>query len=315
MKKSLVLFILVCSGILTVSAQKNGNGSIYIEHPAIRVTAEFEKAIVSGDSAKIASFLTDSLKSYNGTTADLSLPFMDKKAFLGNVLRYSRELDYFAVEPVPGSYPDALEYTKDNKNGDIVVQNWLIIKGVHKATGVKIDAAAQRIYYVTKDNKIKRIINYSNSRVLDEIGASTANRTNGKIYNHHDNINTARKAIYAWEKGDIDKYMSYYSDDVQFYDINTEWGKTRTKAEEKANIQKFISLFEIRSIDMIGYPDYLEYEMGNGREVLSWWKFNLVRKSDKKAIVMPMHVSMGFDENGKIVFESAYYSEAILTQK
>lgn len=148
MKKSLVLFILVCSGILTVSAQKNGNGSIYIEHPAIRVTAEFEKAIVSGDSAKIASFLTDSLKSYNGTTADLSLPFMDKKAFLGNVLRYSRELDYFAVEPVPGSYPDALEYTKDNKNGDIVVQNWLIIKGVQYRSGYACEQLQFRQYAI-----------------------------------------------------------------------------------------------------------------------------------------------------------------------
>ncbi len=315
MKKTVLLLALAIPCILTASAQKKTNGTVYIEHPAINVVSAFEKATVQGDSAKIAGFLTDDFKSYNGTTADLALPSADKKAYLNTILHYSRDLDYFAIEPLPGSYPDALEYAKDNKNGDIVVQSWILLKGVHKTTGVKLDAAAQRIYYVTKDGKIKRIINYSNGKVIDEIFSSFANRTNGKIYNHHDNINTARKAIYAWEKGDIDQYMSYYSDDVQFYDINSEWGKTRTKAEEKANIQQFMSHFEIKSIDMIGYPDYLEYEMDNGREVLSWWKFNLIRKSDKKAISLPMHLSMGFDENGKIISESAYYSEALLSKK
>ncbi|GAB3426135.1 hypothetical protein [Niabella aquatica] len=48
--------------------------------------------------------------------------------------------------------------------------------------------------------------------------------------------------------------------------------------------------------------------------LLSWWKFNLVRKSDKKAIALPMHLSMGFDEKGKIVSESAYYSETLLAK-
>ncbi len=124
-----------------------------------------------------------------------------------------------------------------------------------------------------------------------------------------------RKAMYAWERGDIDQYMSYYGENAEFYDINTEWGKTRTKAEERANIGQFRDLFEIKSIDMVGYPDYLEYEMDNGREVLSWWKMNLVRKSDKKAITLPVHLSMGFDENGKIISESAYYSESMLMKQ
>ena len=65
---------------------------------------------------------------------------------------------------------------------------------------------------------------------------------------------------------------------------------------------------------MIGYPDYLEYEMDNGREVLSWWKLHLVRKSDKKAIILPMHISDGFDEKGKIVTEMVYYSQSLLAK-
>jgi len=314
MKKTL-LFLTLAFYFAMAFGQKKTNGGLYIEHPAIGVASAFEKATVNGDSAAIAGFLTDDFKSYNGITTSLSAPAADKKTYLNNILRYRRELDYFAIEPVPGSYPDALEYNKDNKDGDVVVQNWIMLKGVHKNTGVKIDAAAQRIYYLTKDNKIKKIINYSNGRVMDEIFASTANRTNGKIYNHHDNINSVRKSIYAFEKGDIDKSLGYYSDDVKFADVNTEWGKSRSKAEEKAAMQDFLKTFEIKSIDMIGYPDYLEYEMDNGRSVLSWWKFNLVRKSDKKAIVLPMHINDDFDENGKIISEIYYYSEALLTKK
>ncbi|HRN54884.1 MAG TPA: nuclear transport factor 2 family protein, partial [Agriterribacter sp.] len=170
------------------------------------------------------------------------------------------------------------------------------------------------LYKLTKENKIKMIINYSNGSILDEIGGSFSSRTNGKIYNHHENINTVRKSMYAFEKGDVDKCLSYYSDNARFYDINSEWGKFHGKTEEKAGMQKILNDFEIKSIDMIGYPDYLEYEMDDGREVLSWWKLHLVRKSDKKAIILPMHISDSFDEGGKIVSEIIYYSELLMVK-
>lgn len=313
MKKAIVLFVFAL-GAVAVFAQKKENGTIYIEHPAIKAIDEFVKATIAGDSAKIAGFLTEDFKSYNGTSNKYGDKGMNKTAFVNNALRYSREMDYFSIETFPGSYPDAVEYKKDNKEGDVVVQTWDLLKGVHKITGVKLDAAAHRLYTLTKDNKIKDIINYSNGSVIDEIGASFSNRTNGKIYNHHDNINTIRKAVYALEKGDIDKSLSFYSDKASFYDINMPWDSTLTVAQEKIFLQKFLADFEIKSIDMIGYPDYLEYEMSDGREVLSWWKFNLVRKKDKKKIVLPIHFSNSFDENGKIVAEVGYYSESLLAK-
>lgn len=297
----------VLLGVLTVPAQKKTNGTIYIDHPAIKVVDEFVKAFVNKDDAKLASYLTDGFKWEDGTTGEK----VDKATFLKTLLPVDK-FDYFSLTTSPGSYPDAFEYQKDNKNGEISVAAWYMLKGVHKTTGVKIDGPAHFQFLLTNDNKIKGMRQYAGSEAFSEIARSTSDRTNGKIYNHHDNINTARKAMYAWEKGDFDKYMSFYRDDAKFFDINSDWGKTRTKAEEKANIQQFLGLFEVLSIDMIGYPDYLEYEMDNGREVLSWWKFNLVRKSDKKAITLPMHLSMGFDEDGKIVSELAYYSEALL---
>lgn len=315
MKKKVLFLVLAISGITTAFAQKKTNGTVFIEHPAINVVNELIKATVAGDSSKIASYLTDDFKAYNGTSNIYNDPGTNKVTFVRNALRYNRELDYFTIDNYPGSYPDAVEYQKDNKDGEVWVQTWNLLKGVHKATGVKLDAAVHRLYKLTKDNKIKTIINYSNGSIMDEIGASFSDRTNGKIYNHHENINTIRKSMYAFEKGYVDKSLSYFSDNVQFSDLSMGIGKFETKAQTKVSWQKFLNDFEIKSIDMDGYPDYLEYEMDNGREVLSWWKYNLVRKSDKKIIVLPMHLSDSFDEKGKIIAEVAYFNLSLLTAK
>ncbi|RYY37898.1 MAG: nuclear transport factor 2 family protein [Sphingobacteriaceae bacterium] len=314
MKKSILLFVIAVSVISNAFAQKKENGTVYIEHPAIKVVEEFVKATVSGDEQKIASFLTEDFKAFNGTTKVYNDKGTTKAAFIKSTLRYPNEMDYFSIETMPGTYPDAVEYKKDNKNNEVWVQVWSLLKGVHKATGVKLDAAAHRLYKLTKDNKIKTIVTYTNGTILDEIGASFNNRTNGKIYNHHENINTVRKATYAFEKADLDKTLSYYTDDATFADVNTDFGKSATKTEIKAAWQKFLTDFEIKSIEMVGYPDYLEYEMADGREVLSWWKFNLVRKSDKKVIVLPVHISDSFDDKGKINAEMIYYSDALLAK-
>ncbi len=315
MKKTTLLLVFALSTIFTTFGQKKTNGTVYIDHPAITVVEDFIKASVSGDEAKMASYLTDDFKAYNGTSNKTNDKGTGKDAFLKGALRYNNELDYFSIENYPGSYPDAIEYKKDNEKEEVWVQTWNLVKGVHKVTGVKIDAAAHRLYTLTKENKIKTIINYSNGSVLDEIGASFANRTNGTIYNHHDNINTIRKLTYAYENGDLDKTMSFYSDDATFSDINSEYGKSLTKAEITPIWKKFLDDYEIVSIDMIGYPDYLEYEMNDGREVLSWWNYYLIRKSDKKEISVPFHFSDSFDADGKIIAEMAYYSPALLTGK
>lgn len=158
MKKAIYVFAFAFLGTLAVFGQKKENGTIYIEHPAIKIVDEFSKAMVAGDSAKIAGFLTEDFKAYNGTSNTYGDKGMKKMNFVKNALRYSKELDYFSVETLPGSYPDAVEYKKDNKEGEVVVQTWDLLKGLHKVTGVKLDAAAHRLFTLTKDNKIKTII-------------------------------------------------------------------------------------------------------------------------------------------------------------
>ena len=167
---------------------------------------------------------------------------------------------------------------------------------------------------LTKDNKISRIITYSNGRVLDEIGSSLTNRTNGTIFNHHDNINTVRKMIYAFEKGDLEKAYSFYDDKARFGNLNSFKSLGISLDDQRALDKKIFEEFEIQNIEMSGYPDYLEYEMDNVRVVQSWWNYHLIRKSDKLAIELPVFYINDFNEKGKIIREAAYYNEKLMEQ-
>lgn len=295
-----------------IAFSQKKNGTVYLEHPAIDVVATFTEAFVSGDTTKIASLLTDDFKSYNGVSTDPDTKGTEKAAFLKNAFRWSNELDYFSITDFPGSYPDAIEYKKDNEDDRVWVQTWELLKGIHNTTGVKFSSPVHRLFVVTKDQKIKTIINYFNESIFDEIRQSFSNRSNGTIYNHHDNINTVRKAVYAFENADLEKAISFYSEDARFFNINDDFNKPDTKENVKAVRQKFLDDFQIKSIEMIGYPDYLEYEMGNGRSVLSWWNFHLIRKADKQEIVLPMHMNDDFDEDGKITSEVIYFNRSLL---
>lgn len=314
MKNQVLVFVLALSSMLSFG-QKKSNGTVYIDHPAIETVEAMTRAFVAGDSTKVSSYLAEDFKSYNGVGTTTKPKGQNKASFSGSAVGWNKALDYFSISRTKGAYPDAIEYKEDNQKDIVWVQTWEDIKGMHKKTGVKVNMPVHRLYVVNKNNKIQTVISYSNESIFDEVGASFVNRTNGTIYNHHDNINTIRKVIYAYENGDLDKCLSYYSDNARFSNIHQKFGESKTKTEIKPIREKFLEDFELVSIDMIGYPDYLEYEMGDGREVLSWWNFHLIRKSDKKELAVPMHLSHSFDADGKITGEMIYYSQALLSEK
>ena len=64
MKKCIPIVLLIATCI--TYAQKKANGTIYVDHPAIKVVEAMTQAFVSGDADKVASFLTDDFKAYNG---------------------------------------------------------------------------------------------------------------------------------------------------------------------------------------------------------------------------------------------------------
>jgi len=308
--KTTILLAMMLIGFIS-NAQKK-NGTVYDEHPAIDVVNAFTKAAVAGDKLKMATFLTDDFRAFNGSTNNMSDKGMDKQAFLDNQMVYFNQLDYYSITPFPGSYPDAIEYKRDNPDGEVWVQTWDLLKGVHKNTGVKIDAASHRLYTLTKNNKVKNIIFYNNGSVIDEIRASFSDRKNGTIYNHHENINIVRKMMYALENNDLDKVYGFYDKDARFVDSSSAENASISLTEQKAIDKDILDKFQITGIDQVGYPDYLHYEMGDAHAVMSWWNINLIRKADKKAIVVPMHYIHDFNKDGKITAETAYYNPKLM---
>ena len=314
MKRSISIVLLM--SICITYAQKKTNGTIYVEHPAITTVEAMNQAFVSGDTDKVASFLADDFKAYDGTSINKNDKGRDKQSFLKSVKFWKDNIDYLSISRSKGAYPDALEYKGDANQKDLIwVQTWEDVKGVHNKTGVKIDMPVHRLYIVDKNNLIKTIIDYSNGSIGEEIGQSYTDRKNGEIYNHHQYINDVRKMIYAFVNKDFDKAYSYYDENVKFRDINSPDEKGISLGEQKENDKKLLENFEITSVDINGYPDYLHYELGDTRIVQSWWTYRLIRKSDKKVINLPILYIDEFNDKGKITSEISYYSEKTLEAK
>lgn len=311
MKKTVMIVVLLLLVSISYS-QKKTNGTVYIDHPAIKVVEDMTKAFVAGDSVKVANYLAADFKAYNGVNTNTNDKGKDKASYLRNVKGWKDQLDYYSITRSKGAYPDAIEYSDKDQKDIVWVQTWEDLKGVHKKTGVKVDMPMHRLFVVNKDNKIKTLIEYSNTSVGDEINQSFDVRENGTIYNHHDYINIVRNMVAAFENKDYVKSYSYYDDKAKFRDINLPRETTFTLTEQKANDLQMLKEYDINSIDVVGYPDYLHYDLENAKVVLSWWNFNLTRKKDKKVIVLPVLFMDNFNDAGKIIFETAYYSAKIL---
>ena len=303
------------NGQKTIGAfsQKKKNGTIYVEHPAIDVVENMQQALVSGDTIALASYLADDFKGYNGVGTNKDAKGWTKDNMIGWAKYVKKNYAYTSYKRSNGAYPDALEY-KDGESG-LWVQTWDHLTAVHKETGVKIDIPVHRLYTLNEDNKITTMINYTNESVFDEIDDSYVERKNGTIYNHHDYINKVRMMMHAFEFGDLDTAFGHYADNARLSNIHMPMGETRTVAEAREGHNKMLENWTINSIDVGGYPDYLKYEMGDADVVYSWWTIRLTRKADDKKINLPMMLIHYFNDDGKIVNESSYFSAKMLEQK
>ena len=307
MKK--IVFMLVVLITFSVSAQKKKNGTVYVDHPAIDMIESFQNAWTSGDIEKAGSFLHENFKIFNATSENKEQKGSTKVQMINNMSWWYNNMDYLKIERSQGAYPDAIEY----KEGDqLWVQTWDHLYGVNKQTGVKFDSPIHRLYLVSNDSKqILNIQEYNNANSFRRINMSWTgkDRKNGVIYINHENINTVRKAISAAENGDFDSVYANMTEDAMFNDIN--YDEPRSLSELKASDEVFNSNFDIVSIDQIGYPDYLEYDLNESRTVLSWWNYKFVRKSDKKEISLRVHFVHDFNKEGKITGGSSYYNASL----
>lgn len=312
MKKTIV-FALACLSSFGMFSQKKTNGTIYVDHPAITVVENFHKAFVNGDVNKVSTFISNDFQTYDATDNSAA---RDKEDLLKEVANWRDNYEYTNLTRSKGAYPDALEYKENLQKGEIWVQTWENLKGTHKQTGVKIDVPIHRAYVLNKELKIKTQFVYLNNRPFDEIFYSKSDRKNGEIFINHENINTVRKMIAAYEHQDFNKYSAFYDENVRASDINNiDYSKNLTLAELIAKDKKFHEDFEIIRIDQVGYPDYLHYELMDARAVYSWWNFILIRKSDQKRIELPMMITNDFNAKGKIIAEALYYSQKTLEVK
>jgi len=292
-------------------SQKKKNGTVYKEHPAIETVNAMQEAWMAGDHEKVATFLSEDFKSYYGSNVNKDRKGQKREGFLNQVKSITKNLAYISLKPTKGAYPDAIEY----KDGDTWVQTWDHMKAIHNKTGVKLDMPFHRMYKLNKDGKITVLINYYENRMFWEIGRSYSDRENGKIYNHHDNINSVRRMMGAFENDDFETAYSYFTEDCRFNTLELPDGETMSLDQIKERNEGMWEAYDFNSIDVVGYPDYLEYDLRDGRVVQSWWKFRLTRKSDGKKFVIPALYIHDFDDEGKISGSSSYLSTKVLDAK
>jgi len=307
MKKSVIIFMMMFTIIMYSQTKKNG--TVYIDHPAITAVEAMQQAAIASDAEKVGSYLADDFKSFNGTNTNPNNKGQNKEDFLKRVANFKDFVIYASIARQKGAYPDAIEY-KDDDDG-LWVQTWDYFKGVHTKTGVKLDGPVHRLFNLNADNKIVSMTTYS-STTNGEIGRSFSTRTNGTIYKNHENINTVRRVIRAFEYGDLETAYSFFSDDARFSNSETPRGEALTLAESKGNSKKIRETWDIVSIDVNGYPDYLEYESANAKVAQSWWTIRLVRKSDSKKFELPILYIHNFNDEGKITRSMAYFSSKVL---
>ena len=310
MKKHVIIAMMLFTCIMFSQTKKNG--TVYNEHPAITAVESMTQAYYAGDADKVASYLADDFKSYQGTSLNKDDKGRDKDWFVGGVKWIKENWSYVSYTRSPGAYPDAIEYKGDS---GIWVQTWDQLKGMDNATGVILDMPQHRLYKMTSDNKIQTMLIYDNDLPWAERRRSFAPRTNGTIYVNHEYINTVRKMMGALANGDADKAFSYFTDDATFSNLDMAVGESHTVAEEKEGFLGMLKDWTIESIDVRGYPDYLEYELGNSKAVQSWWIARMTRKSDGKKVKLPLMMIHDFNDEGKITREAGYYTAQALAAK
>ncbi len=301
MKKSVIIFMMMFT--IIAYSQKKKAGTVYSEHPAIQVVEAMQQARAAGDADKVASYLADDFKAFQGTSLNKDAKGTNKEDFLNGVKNFNKNFSYVSMTRDSGATPDAIEY----KDDVLWVQTWDHFKAVHDETGVKVDMPIHNLYRMNADNKIVTMLNYDNDLPWAEMRRGYAPRTNGVLYDQHENINKVRRMMAAFENGDVEKAFSYFTEDATFSNLDMPRGESATLAQEKEGFKKMMENWTLDSIDVQGYPDYMEYER-SGKIAQSWWTARMTRKSDGKKVVWPLMFVHTFNDEGMIVNETGYYT-------
>lgn len=292
------LFIILFIGSSAFSQKKNG--TVYSEHEAINKTRELWKAFTDADRDKYVSFFADSLYAMNNGEREDKVASKD---LAKNLDWWENEWENLKIMDHKPAYPDAVEY----KSGGLWVQDWLLVTGRHKKTGINIELPVHNLYSFNEDGKIIVMDTYFNNDVFDEISNAQTKKENGEVYINHPYIAKVRHMVNAHRDKDLEAWAGYFSPEARFMASWAKFGTSKSLDELKEmKAEQFADKSRKSKVEEIGYPDCIYYAKGDSYTVYSWWKISFMKDGEK--IVYPLMLAHNFDKEGKISSEFAYAS-------
>jgi ketosteroid isomerase-like protein len=306
MKKLLLVFTMIFS--VAVFSQKESNGKLYIEHPAIEIVNQFNEAYTSGDLDKLKELVTENFQVRT---------LKDRKSndinwILGTSNYLSKNIVDLEIKHYGGSYPDVLEYKQD---GIVDVKTYEWLTGYDKNTGLDINMPRYATYRMNaKGDKVAGLWINDDETLWQKNWDAYETSENGVIYKDHPLVSKVRLLYQSYKTGDVEKIKANYTENTIFYDVmNSEIDEFKTLEEEFAQFDEYMEVFEIVNIRESGFPDVLDYS-GDGAVVISWADFTFKNKKSGNTKTISQHIQHWFNEEGEIVREDYYFNPAQLPQ-
>ncbi len=153
MKKILLILTVLFS--FSVFSQKQTNGKIYIEHPAIDVVNEFNKAYISGDLDKLRELVTDDVKVWRLRNRESNgLNWINGQVERIQLDDPSLKIPHMGWNEIAIDYDHAI--LKDIKNGDhfYFVHSYQMRVFSHEERLAHVDYGGDITAIVAKDNMV-----------------------------------------------------------------------------------------------------------------------------------------------------------------
>jgi ketosteroid isomerase-like protein len=293
---------------VAVFSQKESNGKLYIEHPAIEIVNQFNEAYTSGDLDKLKELVTENFQVR--TLKDRKSN--DVNWILGTSNYLSKNIVDLEIKHYGGSYPDVLEYKQD---GIVDVKTYEWLTGYDKNTGLDINMPRYATYRMNaKGDKVAGLWINDDETLWQKNWDAYETTENGVIYKDHPLVSKVRLLYQSYKTGDVEKIKANYTENTIFYDVmNSEIDEFKTLEEEFAQFDEYMEVFEIVNIRESGFPDVLDYS-GDGAVVISWADFTFKNKKSGNTKTISQHIQHWFNEEGEIVREDYYFNPAQLPQ-
>ena len=306
MKKLLLVFTMIFS--ITVFSQKESNGKLYIEHPAIEIVNQFNEAYVSGDLDKLKELVTDNFQVLTLRNRESN----DINWILGTSNYLSKNIVDLEIKHYGGSYPDVLEYKQD---GIVDVKTYEWLTGYDKNTGLDLNMPRYATYRMNeKGDRIAGLWINDDEILWQKNWDAYETNENGVIYKDHPLVSKVRLLYQSYKTGDVEKIKANYTENTIFYDVmNSGIDEFKTLEEEFAQFDQYMEVFELVNIRESGFPDVLDYS-GDGAVVISWADFTFRNKKSGNTKTISQHIQHWFNEEGEIVREDYYFNPAQLPQ-